>query len=86
MFFEPPSHPSRRRLARHARLSPAVLLLLATLLGCGHAAKKVIAPGPSEVPDFSLADVNPNSPTTGQAVSPRQQAGKISAWYFGHAT
>lgn len=38
------------------------------------------------VPDFSLIDTNPNSPTHNQTVSPRDFIGKISAWYFGHAT
>ena len=37
-------------------------------------------------PDFSLSDVNPNSQTRDQQVSPRQHLGRISAWYFGHAT
>ena len=43
-------------------------------------------PVASVAPDWSLMDVNPNSPTHGQAVSPRGQLGRISAWYFGHAT
>ena len=38
------------------------------------------------MPDFSLPDVNPNSATSGQPVSPRQQLGSISGWYFGHST
>ena len=37
------------------------------------------------MPDFSLADVNPASPTFEQQVSPRDYLGKISAWYFGKA-
>ena len=37
------------------------------------------------MPDFSLADVNPNSATYGAKTSPRNHRGKISAWYFGHA-
>lgn len=36
--------------------------------------------------DFSLVDVNPNSPSYNQSISPRQYIGKMSAWYFGHAT
>lgn len=36
--------------------------------------------------DFSLVDVNPNSATYNQSISPRQYLGKMSAWYFGHAT
>lgn len=38
------------------------------------------------VPAFSLIDVNPNSATHDQAVSPRDFSGKVSAWYFGSAT
>lgn len=37
-------------------------------------------------PDFGLTDVNPNSPTSGKIVSPRDYLGQVSAWYFGHAT
>jgi len=40
----------------------------------------------SEMPDFSLVDVNPNSASAGLVVSPRQDLHKVSAWYFGHAT
>ena len=40
----------------------------------------------SQVPDFQLVDVNPNSSTYNQAVSPRDYLGQVSAWYFGHAT
>lgn len=36
--------------------------------------------------DFSLVDVNPNSTTYNDRVSPRQFIGQMSAWYFGHAT
>ncbi len=38
------------------------------------------------VPDFDLVDDNPNSASFDQQVSPRQFAGSISAWYFGHVT
>ena len=38
------------------------------------------------LPDFSLTDVNANSARYQDAVSPREYLGKISAWYFGHAT
>jgi hypothetical protein len=43
------------------------------------------ASGP-QMPDFRLSDLNPNSPSQGRDVSPRDYLGKISAWYFGHAT
>jgi hypothetical protein len=38
------------------------------------------------VNNFSLPDVNPNSDTTGEMVSPRDYLGQVTAWYFGHAT
>jgi hypothetical protein len=38
------------------------------------------------VADFHLTDVNPNSPTSGQSVSPRDYLEKVSGWYFGHST
>ena len=40
----------------------------------------------NQVADFSLIDVNPNSTTRDQNISPRDFQGQISAWYFGHAT
>jgi hypothetical protein len=30
--------------------------------------------------------VSPNSPTSGQLVSPRDYLGEVSGWYFGHST
>lgn len=44
------------------------------------------APVAAPVPDFSLLDVNPASPTADQPVSPRDYLMRVSAWYFGHAT
>jgi hypothetical protein len=41
---------------------------------------------PTIAPDFGIADVNPNSATSGQTISPRDYVGKVSAWYFGHST
>lgn len=38
------------------------------------------------MPDFTLQDVNPNSPTFDQGVSPRDHLQEVSAWYFGHST
>ena len=60
----------------------ALVILLAGCSGSGPAA----APGPELVPDFLLEDVNDTSPTFGVMVSPRDERGKISAWYFGSAT
>jgi len=68
--------------------SPLALLAVAlvALAGCAKDAPTKPLPVSSVAPDWTLTDVNPNSPTHGQAVSPRGQLGKISAWYFGHST
>jgi hypothetical protein len=66
-------------------LLPAVLLAL-LLSGCGRDRHDPVRPVGQAVPDFALLDLNPNSATTGRAVSPRQHVGKVSAWYFGHST
>jgi len=69
----------------------ATLAVAALAASCSHPHAAPTAPtgstsGDSAMSDFSLVDVNPNSITSGQEVSPRQFLGKISAWYFGHAT
>ena len=38
------------------------------------------------LPDFKVIDVNAASPRFGQAVSPRDYLGEVSAWYFGQST
>lgn len=45
-----------------------------------------VIPPPALAPDFSLQDVNPNSPTATQMVSPRDSLANVPAFYFGHAT
>ena len=42
--------------------------------------------GPSPLPDFALQDVNPNSATYLEAVSPRDHLRHATAWYFGTST
>ncbi|MFI5402075.1 MAG: hypothetical protein ACHQ1G_03990, partial [Planctomycetota bacterium] len=59
---------------------PLALLLAAACGGGGGSSTPVIAP------DFLLVDVNPNSPTTGQNLSPRGYIGNASGYYFGAAT
>jgi hypothetical protein len=39
----------------------------------------------SSMPDFTLIDVNANSPTANQGVSPRDYLQQVSGWYFGNA-
>ena len=77
------SRSHRRRAAGACALALSACL---ALLGCGHDQPLQPTPLSGQAPDFSLADVNPNSATSGQNVSPRQEMGKVSAWYFGHAT
>ena len=43
-------------------------------------------PGPNAVPDFLIADINPNSSTMGQNISPRDYLQQVSGWYFIKAT
>lgn len=70
------------------RLSPLAGVLV--LAGCG-GTETTAPPGNMQPPvtkaaAFNLQDVNATSPTFGMSVSPRDQLGKVSAWYFGHAT
>ena len=62
---------------RGVALSLALILVLAA---CGGSSS------PAMAPDFLLQDVNLNSPTTGQDVSPRDYVGSVSGYYFGAAT
>ena len=73
----------------HSKLTAlAVLGALILLPGCSDDDKTTAPDGPpeGEVPDFALVDVNPNSTTHDQPVSPRDHLDHISAWYFGSAT
>ena len=66
----------------------ASLVLAIALAACGGSSSH--PPGNVDVgemaPDFALEDVNASSPTASQDVTPRDYVGKVSAWYFGHAT
>ncbi len=90
----------RARRLRHRRIDAprsfapisviSTLALVATL-GCSDEQKAPADPtgdtgGAEVVSDFSLTDVNPNSATHDESVSPRTFEGRVSAWYFGHAT
>lgn len=76
--------------ALHLLLRSLALGALVVAVGCGEDTPS--APGRSiELPDsaaaaFSLVDVNPNSATHLQRISPRHFVGSVSAWYFGHST
>ncbi len=62
------------------------VLAVVLVLGCSKDNPVEPLPPDTVVPDFSLEDVNPNSATAAQPVSPRDQLQRVSAWYFGHAT
>lgn len=75
-------------MATHKLTRTLAPLAFALLLFAGCDEKKTTAPEDTNHPvmaDFSLLDVNPNSPTHDQNVSPRDYIGKVSCWYFGHA-
>lgn len=66
-------------------------LLLPLLLACGAPVGGSAVDAGAQavgglVPDFSLPDVNPASPSAGATVSPRDYAGVVTGWYFGHST
>ncbi len=78
----------RSRALPPVRPIPVLLALFASLLAPLACEDDMPFGPPPEgiMQDFTLHDVNPNSPLNGQEVSPRQYVGQISAWYFGHAT
>lgn len=62
----------------------ALAALVTMLVACGEDDPTI--PSGILVTDFSLLDVNANSSSLGDSISPREALGQISAWYFGHAT
>ena len=85
---------SRQLVCPPGSLRPAAALAIVAMAliasGCDKSDPvKPATPPPvtgSVVADFHLPDVNPNSTTHGEMVSPRDHVGQISAWYFGHST
>jgi hypothetical protein len=80
-------HGSPVRFGRAQGLALAACIAL--LAGCSKKNEhNPVQPLPVETvaPDFALQDVNPNSFSHNRDISPRSRLGKISAWYFGHAT
>jgi hypothetical protein len=73
-----------RGMTRHARAYAALVLILVAA-GCGASSTQPPAPeGP--FPTFSLVDVNPNTLTSGFALTQSRLAGPSAIVYFGHAT
>ncbi len=72
----------------NSRSLPTLIFLFLVIIAAGCGDDEPVNPGPGagQVPDFSLADVNPTSATFDQSVSPRDYLQKVSAWYFGHST
>jgi len=70
------------------RASILLAICVIAVAGCGKDDPAPLVPMAigTLAPDFTLTDVNPASPSASQPVSPRSQLGKVSAWYFGHAT
>ena len=70
------------------RVATAVVLVTIGLgaWGCGGSGGPTQTNTGVVAPDFTLTDMNPASPTGGNPVSVRDLIGKVSAWYFGHAT
>lgn len=44
-----------------------------------------LVPAGVHYPEFSLPDLNPNSPTSGHSVSPAMYRGEVSGYYFANA-
>ena len=74
-----------RRLIATRPAAPLVALAALALAACSDDSSPGVEP-PVPMPDFTLTDVNPTSPSADEAVSPRDYLQRVSAWYFGHAT
>jgi hypothetical protein len=73
--------------SRQSKIAIGVAWICAGLFpGCGFDNSSDEPQLISLAPSFSLLDVNPNSATFDQQVSPSSFPGKVTAWYFGHAT
>jgi hypothetical protein len=69
----------------------AIVGIIALPVGCSDddSGKSILEPNTlpeNAAPDFSILDINPDSPRYDEMVSPRDYVGQISAYYFGHAT
>ena len=78
----------RSRIWNVRGLVPALLVAGTVLSACSDEEKCSEGGNPPSgvMPDFALTDVNHNSPTHNQVVSPRHFLGRISAYYFTETT
>ncbi len=75
------SGPRRPRRLRLESLEARLALDAALAAAPSSAPEAEAAP----MPDFELIDVNPNSATYNQGISPRDYLEQVSGWYFGEA-
>lgn len=68
------------------RLPVGALVWAAVVFGCGDDAPQGNLHLGEVAADFAIRDVNPASARYDEPVSPRDYLGRVSAWYFGHAT
>ena len=61
---------------KHHFSRPLLIAIVGATVGCRQ----------SELADFALEDVNPNSDRYGESISPGDYAKQVSGWYFIHAT
>ena len=62
----------------------AILFFATGFFGCSPADDKVAGPSDEVVYDYSLIDINPNSETDGETVSPGYFENQVTLHYFGH--
>jgi hypothetical protein len=63
-----------------------VVIVALGLFGSSCQPMSTSRPTGEPMPEFSLSDVNPASPTSGQAIGPSTLRGKVTGWYFGHSS
>ena len=62
----------------------ALLFIAVGFYGCSPDDGEVAGPGDDVVYDYSLIDINPNSETDGETISPGYFENQVTLHYFGH--
>jgi len=62
----------------------ALLFIAIGFYGCSPDDGEVAGPGDDVVYDYSLIDINPNSETDGETISPGYFENQVTLHYFGH--